>query len=98
MRLSEFADHLEQLPRRIEPRWEPIKVAAICQFVWLVKRSTNAYHDALVAPIIGALLFGGRWDEDALKQWRKRHTLDIEVLGPLAPALPIVPGPARKFR
>jgi hypothetical protein len=96
-RLRELADRVQRLPEEVDPRWEPIKVAAQCQLVWVVKQATGRYHDDEVSALIGALLHGGQWDVDSLKQWRSRHATDIQKLGPLV-ALPRLPKPPRKYR
>jgi len=46
----------------VESRWEPVKTAAMSQLVWYVKETTGQYHDGLVAPLIGALIYNGNWD------------------------------------
>jgi len=76
----------------VESRWEPVKTAAMSQLVWYVKETTGQYHDGLVAPLIGALIYNGNWDTDSLKQWRQRHVSEIRRLGPLR-VLPVLPRP-----
>lgn len=94
--LSEYSARLEQWSDQIEPRWEPLKTAAICQVIWFVKNSTGRYQDALVAPLIGAFLYRGELYPEALKKWRERHRSDIQRLGPLD-VLPVIPRPPRKM-
>jgi len=95
--LREYADRLENWPGSIEARWQPVRTTAMCQLVWCVKNDTGQYHDALVAPLIAALIFEGKSYAEAFKQWRNRHTSDIDTLGPLN-VLPHIPRPPHKLR
>jgi hypothetical protein len=93
--LRSFARRVEALPEYVAEKWEPIKVAAISQFVWYVKQKTGSYHEEDVSAVVGAFLYNGQWTQDAFHQWRTRHARDIESLGPLT-FLPVLPRPPRK--
>jgi hypothetical protein len=93
-KLRRYATRLEQLPKLVDPRWEPIKVALISQLVWYVKQSTGRYRDTEVSALIAALLYSGNWDPESLKQWRTRYKVDISKAGPLE-VLPVTPSRSR---
>jgi len=88
--LRDYAQRVEKLPEEVQEKWEPVKVAAISQFVWYVETRTGSNYDEDVSAIIGAFLKDGLWNASALKQWLTRNARAIDSLGPLN-ILPVIP-------
>jgi hypothetical protein len=101
--LRNYAGRVKRLPHYVQERWEPKKVALVSQLVWYVAEATGTYHDEEVSALVGALLISrrgrplGEWSATALKQWRTRHEIDIEMLGPLF-VLPHIPRPSKTYK
>lgn len=101
--LRNYARRVQELPKHLQQKWEPFKVALISQLVWYVKDKTGSYYDEEVSALIGAFLENrkskrrGDWTATALKQWRARHASDIAHLGPLA-VLPLLPRPSKAYQ